>query len=239
MPTDLETLLHLQEKDKTVLAIQDELDGLRPEKEALDEALAAVEQELEGAGTDLDAASTVRKELENKIEGYRLMQERKRARLEFVRGAKEASALMAELDLARTVMAQEETAWLKSADRVESAELRAANSKVALEQLATEQEPSRKELEDRRKECDERLVFATSERDSAKETVGDELLRRYERVRGGNAPFSLYELHGEACGHCFTHVPKHIQQQLINRNIIDNCQVCGVMLFVTPAVASE
>jgi len=237
--TDLETLLHLQEKDKAVLAIQHELDGLSPETEVLDEAFAAVEQELEAALAELDVASTVRKELEGKIEGYRLMQERKRAKLEFVRGAKEASALMAELDLARTVMAREETDWLKSADRVESAELRAANSKTAVEQLAQEQEPTRKDLEEKRKEYAERLASATSERGDAKKTVDDGLLRRYERVRGGNAPFSLYELHGEACGHCFTHVPKHIQQQLTNHNTIDNCQVCGVMLFVSPAVASE
>lgn len=239
MPTDLETLLHLQEKDKAVLAIQNELDGLSPETEALDEAFAVVEQELEAALAELDVASTVRKELEGKIEGYRLMQERKRAKLEFVRGAKEASALMAELDLARSVMAQEETDWLKSADRVDSAELRAANSKTAVEQLAEEQEPTRKDLEKRRNEYAERFVSATSEREDAKKTVDDGLLRRYERVRGGNAPFSLYELHGEACGHCFTHVPKHIQQQLTTHNTIDNCQVCGVMLFVSPAVASE
>lgn len=125
MPTDLETLLHLQEKDKAVLAIQNELDGLSPETEALDEAFAAVEQELEAALAELDVASTVRKELEGKIEGYRLMQERKRAKLEFVRGAKEASALMAELDLARSVMAQEETDWLKAAPLAPAAPRRA------------------------------------------------------------------------------------------------------------------
>ncbi len=239
MPTDLETLLHLQEKDKAVLSIRRELDALNPEVEALDEALSEVEAELAAATAELEAASTVRKELENKIEGYRLMQERKRAKLEFVKGAKEASALMAELDLARSVMAQEETGWLKSADRVESAELRAANSKTAVEQVGEEQGPSRKDLEARRAECLARMEAATAERDEVRKKVAEPLLRRYERVRGGNAPFSLYELHGDACGHCFTHVPKHIQQQLINRNTIDNCQVCGVMLFVQPAVASE
>ena len=167
------------------------------------------------------------------------MQERKRAKLEFVRGAKEASALMAELDLARSVMAQEETGWLKSADRVESAELRVANSKAAVDQVGEEQAPARKELDEKSIDCGKRMKSAVKERDAAKEAVADELLRRYERVRSGNAPFSLYELHGDACGHCFTHVPKHIQQQLINKAVIDNCQVCGVMLFAIPAAATE
>ena len=42
-------------------------------------------------------------------------QERRQQRLEHVRNPKEASTLMAELDLARSVMAKEETDWVRSA----------------------------------------------------------------------------------------------------------------------------
>jgi predicted nucleic acid-binding Zn-ribbon protein len=181
----------------------------------------------------------VRQELERKIEGYRMMQERKRAKLEFVRGAKEVAALMAELDSSRMVMAQEETGWLKSADRVEAAEVRVTTAKTAVDAVEEEQAPTRKELASKRKKCEKRMVVAGAERDEAKKTVDGGLLTRYERVRSGNAPFSLYGLHGDACGHCFTHVPKHIQQQLISKQVIDNCQVCGVMLFAVPEPAPE
>lgn len=232
MPTELETLLDLQDKDRVVIELQEELDALKPEEEELDGALAQVEGELAEANAELESAAALRKELETKIEGYRLMQERKRAKLEFVRGAKEASALMAELDLARSVMAQEEADWLKSADRVEAADVRVSEARAALEAITAEQAPARSALKEKRDECEKKIAKAEAVRDSARDPIDRELLTRYERVRQGNARFSLYRLHGEACGHCFTHVPKHIQQQLKNRSQIGTCQVCGVMLFV-------
>jgi len=50
------------------------------------------------------------------------MQEQRRQKLEWVRGAKEASTLMAELDLARTVLAKEEAEFMRSGDAVGEAE---------------------------------------------------------------------------------------------------------------------
>jgi uncharacterized protein len=234
VPNDLETLLDLQDRDRVVVSLKSELKALDPEEQALDEALREVEEELATATGELEKATQARKELEAKIEGYRVMQERKRAKLEFVKGAKEASALMAELDLARTVMAREETDWLQSADVVENAEVRAANARAGFEEITETQSAQRDEIGAKKKTIDKKIRKAEKMRDEARTPIGRELLTRYERVRQGNAPFSLYELHGEACGHCFTHVPKHIQQRLRNGNEIVTCQVCGVMLFVTP-----
>jgi len=53
------------------------------------------------ARAGIQAAMDRRDELEGKIANYRTMQDQRRQRLEWVRGAKEASTLMAELDLAR------------------------------------------------------------------------------------------------------------------------------------------
>ena len=88
MHADMEAVLQLQERDEAVTAIEDELLGLEPEIERLDEELGQAQSELETARRGVEDAAVRRAELEGKIESYRVMQERRRQRLEWVRGAK-------------------------------------------------------------------------------------------------------------------------------------------------------
>src|SRR2546426_1423136 len=76
-------------------------------------------------------------------------------RLEWVRGAKEASTLMAELDLARSVLAKEEAEFMRSGDAVSEAERKATDAEQALERLRADQASQRERSEERRvgKEC--------------------------------------------------------------------------------------
>jgi len=106
---DLEALLALQERDKDVGAVRKAMAALLPEAEALDTELGAVTKALEDAERGALGAETRKSELEARIAGYKRMQEQRRQQLDYVRGAKEASALMAELDLARSVLVKEET----------------------------------------------------------------------------------------------------------------------------------
>ena len=62
--------------------------------------------------------------MEHRIAGYKQLQERRRQQLDFVRGAKEASTLMAEIDLARGVLVKEEAEYMRSGDAIVEADKR-------------------------------------------------------------------------------------------------------------------
>ncbi len=126
MHPDLEALLVLQDADVAVANCDVRLKALEPEVRALDEQVAAGERIVAQARAGIQAALDRRDGLEGKIQSYRTMQEQRRQRLEWVRGAKEASTLMAELDLARTVLAKEEAEFMRSGDAVGEAERKAA-----------------------------------------------------------------------------------------------------------------
>ncbi len=231
MHPDLEALLALQEKDQAVMAADEAIAGLEPELRALDEALAAAERSLEAARGGISEAQNRRGELEGKIASYRTMQEQRRQRLEWVRGAKEASTLMAELDLARSVLAKEEAEFMRSGDLVTDAERRAAEAERALDDLREAQAPQRETLAGRREAIASERERAVTERDRATGQVNAALLGRYERIRRGKAPLALYPLHGEACGHCYTAVPTQ-RRSLIQRGAtIEGCEACGVLLY--------
>jgi uncharacterized protein len=228
---ELEALLALQEKDQAVTASDAALEGLAPELRALDDAQAVAERALATAQAAIQAASDRRDGLEGKIASYRTMQEQRRQRLEWVRGAKEASTLMAELDLARSVLAKEEAEFMRSGDAVTEAERRAAEAEKALEEVRAAQAPLREALAGKRDQIAAQRERAVAERERAATQVASGLLGRYERIRRGKAPLALYPLHGDACGHCFTAVPTQ-RRALIQRGAsIEACEACGVLLY--------
>src|SRR6266478_9565020 len=161
---ELEPLLALQEKDQAVTATDAALAALAPELATLDEAHAAAERALALAQAGIQAAIDRRDELEGKIANYRSMQEQRRQRLEWVRGAKEASTLMAELDLARSVLAKEEAEFMRSGDAVTEAERRAAEAEQGLAAVHEAQAAEREALAGRRAELMAEVERAQAER---------------------------------------------------------------------------
>ena len=232
MHPDLEALLTLQRKDEAVRDTDTRLAALEPELARLDQALDGVEQKLEQARRGIQDAVGRRGELEGKIASYRGMQEARKQRLEWVKGAKEAQTLMAELDLARTVIAKEEVEFLRSGDAVTEAEMKAAEAEKGVEEVREAQRADRETIEGKRQAIMADREKAIVEREGAAKFVQASLLSRYEKIRKGKAPVAVYPLHGGSCGHCFTAVPTQ-RKVLIQRGVtIEGCEACGVLLYV-------
>jgi len=228
---DLAVLLNLQEKDLAVTMVEAQLNALKPEIEVLDAALAQVEEQLALAQKNAGEAEVRRAELEERIESYRVMQDRRRQKLEWVRGAKEAATIMAELDLARSVLAKEEAEWIRSADKVQEAEHTLAEMRRLVEETKDMQAPTRQELAARTGELEAGLVQARRERDEAAKQLDPALLDLYQKILRGRAPQALYPLRGGACGHCFTSVPLHRRQQIEGGQSVEPCEACGVLVY--------
>jgi predicted nucleic acid-binding Zn-ribbon protein len=228
---DLDGLLTLQAKDQDVTKSEQALAALEPDVRRLDEQLAGAQRTVDTALRAIDDAKRRRDELEGKIASYKSMQEQRRQKLEWVRGAKEASTLMAEIDLTRTVLAKEEAEFMRSGDAVHEAERKAAEAEKALHVVREAQTPERAALAEKREAALAELRHAQEIRTQATGGVNGALLSRYERIRRGKAPLALYALHGDACGHCFTAVPTQ-RRVLIQRGAsIETCEACGVLLY--------
>jgi predicted nucleic acid-binding Zn-ribbon protein len=228
---DLIPLLALQERDKAVAAATKALDALSPEEEALDAELSSHVKALEDAERAEAGAGARRTELEGRIAGYKRMQEQRRQQLDYVRGAKEASALMAELDLARSVLVKEETEYMRSGDAIVESQKKVKDAAKAHQAVVAKQAEAREALAARREELAGQLEAAQAAREEASRAVKPALLARYERIRRGRAPAALFPLHQDACGHCFTAVPLQRRVVIQQGESIEACEVCGVLLY--------
>jgi predicted nucleic acid-binding Zn-ribbon protein len=231
MHADLVNLLDLQAKDSAVAEVERRLEALREETVVLDQALDRAREVLETALRAAADAARRRDELEAKIESYRVLQDRRQQRLEHVRNPKEASTLMAELDLARSVVAKEENDWVRSSDAVTQAQFKAAEEERNVAVAAEGQTAERDRLAVRRTELEAELAAAHREREGSASQLDRPLRVRYDRLRKARSGNVIVPLLGGSCGSCHTSIPLNRRSQIRSGSILDGCEVCGAILY--------
>jgi len=231
MHADLIKLIDLQSKDAAVAAAERRLMELGSETMGLDQALKRSRDQLEAARRAAADAQRRRDDLETKIESYRILQDRRRQRLEQVRNPKDASTLMTELDLAQSVMAKEENDWVRSADAVTQLEVKVRDEERNLAELEQAQAPERAEVAQRRAGLEAERDAAQRLRDETATQVKKALYVQYDRLRRTRSSDVVVPLVGGACGACHTTVPLNRRSQIKAGNIIDACEACGAILY--------
>ncbi len=231
MHPDLVKLLELQDKDRALLEADKALDAILAEVEALDQQLADGEQAVAQGTRAIADATRRRQEQEAKIENYRKLEERGKARLDQIRTQKESQAVMAELDLARSILAKEEAEWLKQADQIAALEAAAKEAEGRLAEMREAQQAQRGEIDLRRADADAARTRALEAREEAATEVNKSLRSRYERLRTVKSVHVVVALSGASCGACFTQVPLNRRSQIRAGTLIDACESCGVILY--------
>jgi predicted nucleic acid-binding Zn-ribbon protein len=231
MHADLIKLLELQAKDAVLHDADQRLAALEQSAAALDQALRRAQDNAEAARRSLAEGRRRRDELEAKIEGYRLLQDRRRQKLDQVRTPKEAAALNTELDLARSAMAKEENDWVKSADAVVQLELKLQGEESNLKAIEAAQAEERALLNERRSALNAEREAALREREGSAATIDRALRTRYDRLRRSRSNDVVVPLVGGACGGCHTAVPLNRRSQIKAGTVIEGCEACGAILY--------
>jgi predicted nucleic acid-binding Zn-ribbon protein len=231
MHPDLVKLLELQEKDLALKAVEDQVVVLQEEVSALDKAVVTAEEALAAAQRAAGDAVSRRTEIEAKIETYRTQQNRRKQRLEITRPGKVAASIMAELELARSVLTQEESEWVRSDETVRGLDEQVAQIVAELEELKTSQEPERAELKTREASYSRKRKSATKHREASADELEKPLRIKYDRLYQPRATTVVVAMSGPACGACFNTVPLHRRTQIKNGSVLGGCEVCGVILY--------
>ena len=231
MHADLVKLLDLQAKDAVLSTIDERLAALGQQAGQLDQALQRARANLEAARRALADGQRRRDELEAKIESYRTLQDRRQQRLEQERNPKVASTLMTELDLARSVMAQEENDWVRSADAVVQLEQKVHAEELSLKAVEEAQAAQRAVLAERRGVLDLERESALRDRETTATLIDKPLRTRYDRLRRSRTSDVVVPLVGGACGGCHTAVPLNRRSQIKAGAVLDGCEACGAILY--------
>lgn len=231
MHADLVKLIDLQSRDAVLAAAEQRLADLGRETAGLDQMHQRARDLLEAARRTAADAQRRRDELEARIDTYRVLQDRRRQRLEQVRNPKDATTLMTELDLTQSVVAKEENEWVRSAEMVVQLEVKVKDEERKLAALEAEQAPERAEVARRRAVLESERDQAQRVREESAAALDKPLRARYERLRRIRTGDVVVPLSGGACGACNTAVPLNRRSQIKTGAVIDACEACGAILY--------
>ncbi|MEP7066552.1 MAG: hypothetical protein ABI889_11005 [Gemmatimonadota bacterium] len=231
MSPDLEAVLALQAEDTIVARLNEKLRALDAKLKALDNERTQVEDSLARTNAMAEAEEKRRRELSIKVEDHKAMQERNLATLDVVRKPKEATAAMAQVDMLKKVLSQEETDLHSLSLRVHDVHHAIDGQQKALDELDARQKEERAAQAAERAEIDGELAKAKSIRDERAAHVPKNILLKYERILSRNTSNVLYPLRGQACGRCDTAIPMQRRNAIAAGRAIDVCEACGVLLY--------
>ena len=165
MSPDLEAVLALQAEDTIVSQLKDKLKALNAQLKTLDAERTHLEDSLARArATGAEQEEKKRRELSIKVEDHKAMQDRNLATLDVVRKPKEATAAMAQVDMLKKVLSQEETDLHSLSLRVHDVHHAIDGQQKALDELDARQKEQRAAHGAQRKEIEAELDAARAVR---------------------------------------------------------------------------
>ncbi len=233
MHPDLPKLLDVQGKDRRLSEAAARREAVAAERASLDAALEQAKHRITQAEKSLTDAATRRDEREVKLSAQRAMQDKRRARLDQERSPRVAAQLMADVEMARGILAQEESEWLRFAEDATQREAAVEAARTHQTELEAEQVEAREALAAQESEAETEFEAAQTDRDAAAAGLDRPLRTRYDRLhRSKNSQVLVPAVNG-TCTACYTSIPSsRIGQLQADGILLEGCEMCGAMLYL-------
>lgn len=233
MNPDLVALLALQQDDAAVAAVREKLKESDAQVASLDRARAGAIQALDRARVALENEEVRHRELTNKVQDHKALQEHHVGALDAVRKPREANAAMAQIEMTRKVLAQEESDLHGLGSRIMDLRQSVGLNELEIAEIETKQQEERATIAAVRAEVEKELAAGIAKRTGTAGGVSKSMLSKYERLRERGQSVPLFALRGQACGRCNTAIPLQRRNGIAGGKAIEVCEGCGVLLYAT------
>jgi predicted nucleic acid-binding Zn-ribbon protein len=234
MLPDLENLLLLQEADREIRRLNDDVAALPKRVAAIEDKLAGTKAGLEKAKTAIKADEAARRKYETAIQDLQQKISRYRDQSLDVKTNEQYRALLHEIQFAeRDIRANED----KVLELMVNAELRDKEVRAAEAELKSEMAEIEKEKADARQrtaEDQKQLTEWNAKREKLRGGIAPDLLRQYERVmkfRGSG----ISEVRDHKCMACQVMLRPQTYNEVRAGQTIVMCESCQRVLYFNPA----
>lgn len=234
MLPDIENLLRLQETDKEIRRLQDEIAELPKRVTAIEHKLAGTKAQLEKAQTAVKADDATKRKHESTITDLRGKISKYRDQSLDVKTNDQYKALLHEIQFAEKEIAATED---KILELMVNADARDKEVKAAQAELKAETAEIEKEKEQARQRTAEDEKFLAewrAKRDQLRSNINEDLLRQYERVskfRGSG----ISEVRDHKCMACQVMLRAQTYNDVRSGKETVICDSCQRILYFNPA----
>ncbi len=230
----IEKLLILQERDRRILRVSQELAHLGPERASLCARAAATQQSLEAAKLRVKQIESDRRQRDLEIEAKKSQIEKYLNQQLLTRKNEEYKALTHEIEMAREMIFKIEDAQIVLMEQAETTQqevARASAAAAAAKKLVDEQVG---QLNQREENLKKELAESQGSRAALAGAVDDSARNRYERIFKSKGENVVVGIEHSACGGCHMKLPAQIVTHCRAQAEIVTCPSCGRILYYSP-----
>ena len=227
----IEKLLVLQDRDRKIHRVQEELAQIAPERETLRNRASSTQTQLDAAKNRVKQIESERKRLELEVESKKTQIEKYANQQLQTRKNEEYKALAHEIEMAKEAIFKIEDAEIVLMEQAEAAQKDVVRANGEANEAKKLAESQIAELGQREENFKKELAALQSGRTELASAVDESARNRYDRIlksKGDNAVVGID--HG-VCGGCHM----KLQQQLIvsaqSQKEIVTCSSCGRILY--------
>ena len=234
MLPEIDNLLHLQEADKEIRRLQDEIAELPKRVAAIEHKLANTKLQLEKAQAAVKADEAARRQYEAAITAVRGKISKYRDQSLDVKTNDQYKALLHEIQFAEKEIAATEDKILELMVNADARDRQVKTAQADLKAEAAEIEKEKVEARQRTAEDEKQLAEWRAKRDQMRAGVNEDLLRHYERVskfRGSG----ISEVRDHKCMACQVMLRPQIYNDVRTGQQTVICDSCQRILYFNPA----
>ncbi len=229
----IEKLLVLQDRDRKLSRVTQELAHIGPEREGLKTKAANTQTALETAKTRVKQIESERKQRELEIESKKAQIEKYLNQQLQTRKNEEYKALTHEIEMAKEVIFKIEDAEIVLMEQAEVAQktvVTATAEAAAAKKLVDDQIG---QLNTREENLKKEFAELTSSREQLASAVDESTRSRYERLFKSKGENVVVSVEHSACGGCHMKLPTQIVTNCRAQGEIVTCPNCGRILYFT------
>jgi predicted nucleic acid-binding Zn-ribbon protein len=229
----IEKLLVLQDRDRKILRVTQELAHINPEREGLRGKAASTQGQLEAAKLRVKQIEAERKQRDLEIEAKKAQIEKYLNQQLLTRKNEEYKALAHEIEMAKEVIFKIEDAEIVLMEQAEVAQkdvVRATTEAAAAKKLVEDQIGL---LNAREENLKKELAELTSGRATLAGAVDESTRSRYERLCKSKGENVVVSIEHSACGGCHMKLPTQVVTNCRAQTEIVTCPNCGRILYFT------
>ena len=227
----IEKLLVLQDRDRKILRVTQELAHIGPERESLKAKAASTQSSLEAAKLRTRQIESERKQRDLEIEAKKAQIEKYLNQQLQTRKNEEYKALTHEIEMAKEVIFKIEDAEIILMEQAEVAAkevVRATAEAAAAKKLVDDQIG---QLNAREENLKKDFAELTGSRTALAGAVDDSTRNRYERIFKSKGENVVVGVEHSACGGCHMKLPTQIVTTCRAEAEIVTCPNCGRILY--------
>jgi predicted nucleic acid-binding Zn-ribbon protein len=229
----IEKLLILQDRDRKISRVTQELAHIGPERDGLKQKAAATQTALEAAKLRVKQIESERKQRDLEIESKKTQIEKYLNQQLLTRKNEEYKALTHEIEMAKEAIFKIEDAEIVLMEQAEIAQKNVATASTeaaAAKKLVDDQIG---QLNQREENLKKELAELSSGRATLAEAVDDSTRSRYERLFKGKGENVVVGVEHSACGGCHMKLPAQIVSNCRAQAELVTCPNCGRILYFT------